>query len=382
MYHRIPVNRTVLKPALWLLLWLSLPVLAQGVAQPLAMPVGHVPLQEVRSLPEEALLDVGLAIFSPGIPIDAGSHSKLGIFPEIRKAEAQFIPVYLRQVLVASNAWGVVRVLPEADYTAELLITGKIRRSSGLQLALEIRVVDATGRLWLDKTYVDETSASDYPVAVGNDPYADLYRQVANDLLRFKQGLSPQQLREIRAVALMRYAADLSEDAFGGYLAQTPEGIYTLARLPAQGDPMMARVERIRAQQHMFIDTVDQQYVDLYEEMAPTYHLWRQYSREQSLYQQDYESRASSREIHGRRGTFVAMEQTYSAYRLLKIQEQDLDEMSLGFNNEVLPTAMEVSGKVFRLNGTLTSQYVEWRSILREIFAIETGLPPSAPAPQ
>jgi hypothetical protein len=49
--------------------------------------------------------------------------------------------------------------------------------------------------------------------------------------------------------------------------------------------------------------------------------------------------------------------------------------MAQGFNNEVAPTVMESSGKVFRLSGTLDSQYREWRGILREIFTIETGLP-------
>ena len=55
--------------------------------------------------------------------------------------------------------------------------------------------------------------------------------------------------------------------------------------------------------------------------------------------------------------------------------EQDLDELAQGFNNEVAPTVLKASGKVFRLTGTLDSQYREWRAILREIFSLETGLP-------
>ena len=83
----------------------------------------------------------------------------------------------------------------------------------------------------------------------------------------------------------------------------------------------------------------------------------------------------ANRDSRGRRGTFIAMEQTYDAYKWSKIHEQDLDELAMGFNNEVTPTVLEVSGKVFRLNGTLDSQYQEWREILRQIFALETGLP-------
>lgn len=340
-----------------------------------ALPVGPVNLVVESSTPEQRRLDVGLAIFDPGIPLNEASHSMLGIFPEIRKAESQFMPVLLRQVLLASGAWGVVRVLPGEQITSELLVTGKIRQSNGSRLELEVEAVDATGRQWLDKTYVDVVSASDYPAREGSDPYIDLYREIANDLLAYRRGLDDRQLRSIRQVALLRYAASLSEDAFGGYLQQDEQGIYSVVRLPAEGDPMMARVERIRDQEHLFVDTVDEQYVELYEEMAPTYSLWRQYSHEQALYKQDYEARAQSKERIGRRGTFTAMEQTYNTYKQTKIQEQDLDEMSTGFNNEVAPTVMEASGRVFRLSGTLNSQYNEWRGILRDIFALETGLP-------
>ena len=339
------------------------------------IPVGSVNLRVERSTPEQDMLDVGLAIFNPGIPLDEASHSILGIFPEIRKAESQFMPVLLRQVLLASGAWGVVRVLPDEQIISELLVTGKIRQSDGSRLELAIEARDATGRQWLDKTYVDVASALDYPATEGSDPYIDLYRQIANDLLEYRQGLDERELRTIRQVAFLRYAASLSEDAFGGYLQQDEQGIYSVVRLPAEGDPMIARVERIRDQEHLFVDTVDEQYVDLFDEMAPTYSLWRQYSRDQALYKEDYEARAQTKERIGRRGTFTAMEQTYNTYKQTKIQEQDLDEMATGFNNEVAPTVMEASGRVFRLSGNLNAQYNEWRGILREIFALETGLP-------
>tara|TARA_R110001599_G_scaffold353870_1_gene601276 strand:- start:61802 stop:62935 length:1134 start_codon:yes stop_codon:yes gene_type:complete len=341
-----------------------------------ALPVGPVSLQVEQSTPEQRRLHVGLAIFDPGIPLNEASHSMLGIFPEIRKAESQFMPVLLRQVLVASNAWGVVRVLPGEQITSELLVTGKIRQSNGSRLEVAVAARDATGRQWLDKTYVDEASSFDYPAVEGSDPYSDLYRKIANDLLAYRRGLDDGQLRTIRQVALLRYAASLSEEAFGGYLQQNALGIYSVLRLPAEGDPMMARVQGIRDQEHLFVDTVDEQYVDLYEEMAPTYSLWRQYNREQALYSEDYEARAQTKERIGRRGTFSAMEQTYNTYKQIKVQEQDLDDMSAGFNNEVAPTVMEASGRVFRLSGTLNAQYTEWRGILRDIFALETGLPP------
>jgi hypothetical protein len=271
--------------------------------------------------------------------------------------------------------WGVVRVLPEALDSSELLINGRILHSDGLRLALHIQASDGTGRRWLDRVYVDETVEGDYPVVAGSDPYIDLYHRIANDLLAIRKGLDEKSLRNLRETALLRYAAALSPEAFSGYLSMDETGRYTLARLPARGDPMMARVQSIRNQEFLFIDTVDEQYVTLYEEMAPTYNLWRQYGREQAIYKEEYQERLANRDSAGRRGSFAAMQQAYGAYKWSKVQEQDLDELALGFDNELAPTVMEVSGRVFRLNGTLESQYSDWREILRSIFALEMGLP-------
>ena len=147
---------------------LALGVPAIAVAEnSLPQSVGTVRLQQDASAAEIEMLDIGLAIFDAGIPADKSTHSKLGIFPEIRKSEAQFMAVILRQTLIDSAAWGVVRVLPQADSSAELLISGKIVHSDGLSLVLQISARDATGRQWLERRYSDETTESDYPVAPG-----------------------------------------------------------------------------------------------------------------------------------------------------------------------------------------------------------------------
>ena len=86
----------------------------------------------------------------------------------------------------------------------------------------------------------------------------------------------------------------------------------------------------------------------------------------------------NSRGTQGRRGSFTALEQSYNAYKWSKIHEQDLGQLALGFNNEVAPTVMDVSGAVFELSGTLDAQYSEWRGILQRIFTLETGLPPGS----
>ncbi|MBT6124514.1 MAG: hypothetical protein HOH70_04900 [Halieaceae bacterium] len=329
---------------------------------------------------ESGYLDVGVVVFDPGIPEDESTHSALEIFPRIREAEAQYLPVTLRRELVDSGEWGVVRVVPEAGPLSELTVEARMLESSGIRQRIQFTVRDATGRLWLSSQYALEFSDTAITASGIEEPYRNMYQQVAADLLSFRRGLDARSLSEIRQVALMRYAYSLSPEAFADYLATDATGRHQLQRLPAQGDSMIERVKRIRNQEYLFIDNVDEQYGELHDDMASTYRLWLQYDREQSLYSEDYEVRAASRDKQGPRGSFSAMQQSYNAYRNFRIQEQDLDELALGFNNELEPTIVETSGRVFRLTGTLDSQYTEWRGILREIFAIETGFPVNSSA--
>ncbi|PLW82720.1 hypothetical protein CWI75_09085 [Kineobactrum sediminis] len=340
--------------------------------------VGAVDLQRLAQAPAETL-DIALVSFDAGIPERSAGLSRQGIFPDIRQAEARFIPVRLRQVLQKSNAWGVVRVLPEPQLAPELQIEGRIVHSDGRYLVVHVKVLDASGRAWLDAVYADESSAADYPVAMDTDPFIDLYRQLANDLLATFRGLSSEEVLRIRRLALLRQASALAPQAFGRFLQRDENGNYQLQGLPAEGDPMLARVQRIRNQEHLFIDTVDEQYVDLFQAMQPTYNLWRQYGREQALYRADYQRRLAQRDSAGARGSYAAMEQSYNAYRWSKIQQQDLEELARGFNNEVQPTVLDVSGSVVRLSGSLESQYDEWRRLLQAIFALESGLPGTPP---
>lgn len=334
--------------------------------------VGSVSLETVPQPPEPAL-DLALVSFDPGIPEQTASLSRQGIFPDIRQAEARYLAVRLRQVLQASNAWGAVRVLPEPQLGAVLQLSGAILHSDGRFLVLQIRAEDASGRIWLDRVYADEAQGADYPVLDGTDPFIDLHRQVANDLLAIYRSLPAAEVQQLPDVALLRQAAVLAPESFAGFLAEDAAGRYQLLRRPAANDPMLARVELIRDQEFRFIDTVDEQYVDLYQTTQPTYNLWRQYGREQALYREDYQRRLAQRDRAGARGTYAAMEQTYNAFKWSKIQQQDLEDLARGFNNEVLPTVLEVSGSVYRLNGSLESQYDEWRGILREIFSLESG---------
>lgn len=357
----------------------STPEQASGPA-----PVGSITLltSGVAPTPPRAL-NIGIQVFD-SLASDADIRSSNGaqIFSEIRKTETQYLPVALRSVLANSNQWGVVRVLPDADPSLDLLITGTVVHSNGAELQLRIHVVDSTGRLWLQRDYADAARVADYPdaapalldsaaITYNSDPFVDIYAAIANDLLAIREGLDDDSLSRIVGVAQMRYASDLAPDAFTPYLGVDEEGLLRLERLPASNNPLLGHVENIRARHEVFIDTIDEYYESLYQDLKPIYDIWRQYSFEQVS-----EERASlerARSGNTGRGSFEAMSQNYNRYKWSKIFEQEFVALASGFVSETAPAVLELSRNVNGLSGPVEEQYSQWRELLRALFEIETA---------
>jgi hypothetical protein len=316
-------------------------------------------------------LDIAVEVFDTGLGDLAGLEVE-STFAEVRKAESLYLPVQLRRVLEESGYWGVVRVVPVAPESVPVQVSGRIEHADGRDLVISVSAVDASGATLLNRRYRGRATAEDYPVGAGDPPFAAVYHQVANDLAAIREGWDAAQSERLQQLATLRFAARLAPGAFADYVREDGEGGLQLARVPSAGDPMLQRILRLQRQEHLFIDTVDEQYRTLVSDFAPTYHLWQEYSRELVVYEEQYRERAAEREIQGRRGTFSAMQSTYNLFRRAKIHEQDLYELAQGFDNEVTGTVVDVDDRVFRLQGSLQEQFSEWRRILSEILALET----------
>ena len=349
--------------------------------------VGEVSL--IRSPIEPAqhqLIDIGVVIFH-NLPdqftLQNSTELNAGAFAEIRQNETQYLPYVLRNTLIDSNHWGAVRVLPEPDPSVDLVITGAIVESDGLALEIEIRAFDSTGLVWINKTYADITQFDDIPESsrftASNrfdpvnfvDPFQDLYDQINNDLLSMRDSLSEQELINLRRVSQMVYATELSPESFAHTLKEGPGGLLTVSSLPADDDPMMRRVGDMQLRHHTFIDTVDQYYQSLFDEMQPVYVTWRHYSRDQSLENQSAERQIYEGGVYGNAGNFLTLSQRYDRYRWAKIYEFEFAELASGFNNEIAPAILELNRNVHGLDGTMADQYAQWRKILRALFALE-----------
>ena len=61
-------------------------------------------------------------------------------------------------------------------------------------------------------------------------------------------------------------------------------------------------------------------------------------------------------------------------YKEGQINKQPMEELGDGFSSEGGPLTMEVEGETIRLTGSAEQQYSNWRKLLRDVYAKETGL--------
>ena len=319
---------------------------------------------EVATAPSMPELDIGVVLFDPGVEDNDDSPAAV-----VRRLEASLLARELKAALIESNQFGVVRLVPEASALTPVSIHSEILRSDGRDLIIHVTVRDAMSQVWFDHTISHrETFATGTAIAL-----KEVFHIVSNRLRFSWQQYSSRERAQLVAASEVRYAETLVPDAFSGMLNVSPDG-WQLNRLPASDDPMLARITRVRNQEYLFCDAIDEQYEELAERVIPTYALWRRATVEQAAWLERYEQRVMDRDDKDHDSRFARMQAQYAAYRSYRIQEQAMYELAEAFENETQPTTLRTVEQVVRLEGTLASQYNEWRRLLRDIFILEQGV--------
>ena len=75
---------------------------------------------------------------------------KATIWPELRRAESTKFALMMKRALENTEAFGAVRVVPNQNSTGDLYVLGKIDESTGEDIEIDIKVVDISGKTWLD----------------------------------------------------------------------------------------------------------------------------------------------------------------------------------------------------------------------------------------
>ena len=391
-------NWRILTSRIWLLAIVSL-VFTSGCARTIVKTTQQTQLDVThQAIPDEQLLDVGIVVFDPGI--DYEKKQIVPMFPEIRKAESHFFAVQLMTSMQSSAAWGAVRVVPSANAATDLIVQGKILQSDGESLELHITAADATGSTWLDKKYerVASRYSYDQKSGINHDPFMGIYNEIANDLLEVQRRYDGDELAKIRVITELKFARDFSPEAFDNHVEVNRKGIYSVARLPAENDPMLARIRDIRERDYLFIDTLQDYYGTFVKEMESPYDEYRSQSYEEVLAVKELRQQARNRTLAGVAavvGGVVAAGSSSGSARaagqigvigggyLIKqgldkrtnsqLHVEALQELGDSLEADVEPHYFDLEDRTVTLTGSVQNQYQQWRKILRDIYQLETG---------
>ena len=357
---------------------------------------------------ENQLLDVGVAVLDANVPDVFDDQVAQNVTEEVRRAEANYIAYFAKELLQSTGNWGAVRVVPRQTHAVDVTVGGTIVHSDGERLIVRVQVMDARGTVWLDTTY--EALASKYAyddsVPADIDPFQSIYRRLADDMLAYRKTLTEDDIRAIRATAELKFARDLATDAFADYVAETAPGVFEVRRLPAQDDPMLSRVRNVREREYLFIDTLDEYFDDFRNRMYPTYQNWRRATYSEAIAYRQQRDKARRQAIAGAVGIAagiaaqtsdsrvtryggavsiiggaLVVKNSIQKYADAKVHSQVLRELGTSAEAEISPHTIELENRTISLQGTVAKQFEQLRAVLKELYYEDLGIaPPSEEA--
>jgi hypothetical protein len=362
----------------------------QPVAEALRAPAGISP---------EEQLTLAVQAFDPGLYVVADSTpTSESLFSEVRRAEARYLPVELKAVLEESGYWSSVRVLPQGVRGGDVILSGRIVVSTGKELELEMKAVDATGELWLDKQYLESADITAYfggldENETAHDPFRRLYVEIANDLASTLRKRSAEELNEIRRVSTLRLGAELAPAVYDPFLDRSGRGRWRLAAMPAAEERWLPRLAAAQRQDDEILSRLDGHYGGFHDEMKAPYDDWRAYSYGEQV---AFEQLRRSGQIRKTLGVLailgalvmdvddwddaalrdVAFYSGIAAFEsgMAKSAEAlghlaNLRQLGAGFESEMAPMGVEVEGEMVELRGSAEAQFTGWRQSLQRAWS-------------
>jgi hypothetical protein len=366
------------------------------------------PVQLQTVISDAERVDVMIMPFAPNLETlpDAGSDD-IPVSAEVRRAESRYLAFHLKDTLERTGNWGIVRVVPSAARHHPLLVSGEILASDGERLAVSVTATDASGRVWLTQTYEDNASKYAYQ-SIKEDPFQDLYNNIANDLVQQYQARAVSEIGNIKQIAQLAFAADLAPDAFSGYLIENKDGTTSVAQAPADRDTILQRVGKIRAQDDLLVDTLDDYYFKFYRDVKPSYDEWRYATYDEAVRLRQLNKQARNRLLTGAAliaggiyagsqsntwaadaaaagavvGGIAAVKSGLDRRKQTEIHEQALRELTQSLGREITPSVLDIEGATVELTGSAEQQYAQWRSMLRALYQAERGVAQEPLTPQ
>ena len=361
-------------------------------------------------------LRLAIPVLDPGLPENEAVWEDRGIWPELRRAEGVRCAQQLAETIRALGHFESVIVAPDSAVSADLYLLGEIAASNGEDLKIRYRLLDATGKTWIQR----KTARHRVPpgwhenyASTQVDPFASLYRAIAADVeksliaqarrhaatvkrnaQRIARGKSPK-MSELEKVALTRdlvLASYFAPDRYGDALSESG-GRMKVRYVPYTEDADWTRMASVQARDAAFSERLSNEYAAFAEQMQGSYALWQQdsfpYAREQRILKQ----RATAQGVLGALaavatvaaaadsdiGTLPTVAAGVASTALIvssfrtnnrrKEQVRQLNELGRSLQAELAPSIVQMRGKTVTLRGTAREQFEQWRSLLRALYA-------------
>jgi hypothetical protein len=199
----------------------------------------------------------------------------------------------------------------------------------------------------------------------------------------------------------LAFAKDLAPAAFGDYLGTDAKGQVTLLKVPAANDAVLNRVARVRQQDDLLVDTLDDYYFKFYRDIKPSYDEWRYATYDEAVRLRQVKKQARNRLLTGAAliaggiyagsqsetwaadaasagavvGGVAAVKSGLDRLKQTEIHEQALQELTQSLSREIQPNVLDIEGTTIELTGSAEQQYGQWRILLEQLYQEDRGLP-------
>jgi hypothetical protein len=341
-------------------------------------------------------------IFDPNIPKDKARIEELSIWPEVRRTEAVRGAITLTNKLSDTNQFNGVRVTPDSETSAHLYTLGKIQKSNGRELDLEIKVIGIDGKSLFEKNYkftVDEYDLDNPRTGKNSDLYESFYVEIAGDIAEKIKKVQRRDIDELAKVEELRYADFFEPNFSTQFTTQNWLGDTVITSYPNTEDPMMRRISALKVQDQMFVDNLQTDYQDFYDASNDAYATWQRAAYTETKAASEAKTKAAVKGIVGLLavagavaagnnagytdygtqlgavvlavGGVAAIKGAMGDSKQAKAHKETLSELGKSLNSEIAPRVMELEDTEIELKGSAQEQYASWRIALRKVYEQE-----------
>jgi len=349
-------------------------------------------------------LSIAVTPFNPNIPVDSDEYEKKGIWPELRRTEANRFAVKIRDALSDTKTFEVVRVVPDNTVSSHLYINGTILESNGERVKLAISVISINQEFLIkEKKYSYEVkkyeldnprNKSDY------DLYDPFFSMIAEDISDLVKKLNVTTVSELKKIEELIFANAFNSAYFSRFLSRDDYGKISLESAPNSQDPMLGRIRALKVRDDLFVDSIQSDYDDFLNRTNNEYLAWQQSSYFESRAARKTKFKGLGKKILGvaalAGGALLATQADYyepgqaiggvalaaagvgvlksgiSDSADSKMHKASLNEIGKSINFDLAPRVIEMEERNVELKGTAVEQYSLWQKFLTEIYALET----------